>query len=438
MKSTIIKLTAIMFLFIFIIANASYAEIQTADEWIKKGDAYFVQNNYKDAMDAYNRAINNNPLDGTGYFKRGIANSKLGNYKQAILDFDKTIETTPKNTTPSAMLYTLRGACNSKLGYKQQAIKDFDKAIQINPETADPYYEMACLHSLEKNLTEACSALKKSIELGFDLDNIKKDSDIDNIRNSSCYKEIMSAAENKHKLQFTFLNIGANDNDTSATQKIKDSKKFNILGYIARGNHCGFDFTDPDTWEKFSKNKRMAEIFKLYRSISEAKNINQVKGAMAHELHFDPLENDTMYWPSFSKGSNRYASLISYSAYNKKLLRLSILLNGKYLKEISTMLSNKYGKPTNIVYRDDRSEKKLPLYYIWESEDDLMVLTWTNNMLTFYLREERTPEDLMELNIYFGKNIKEWRDHILTKAADINRSIEDQEMKARKKAVSEF
>jgi hypothetical protein len=51
---------------------------------------------------------------------------------------------------------------------------------------------MACLYSINKNSTEACKWLKTSVEKGnYNLKRIKEDKNFDNIRNSSCYKDIM-------------------------------------------------------------------------------------------------------------------------------------------------------------------------------------------------------------------------------------------------------
>jgi hypothetical protein len=67
-----------------------------------------------------------------------------------------------------------------------------NKAIELKPDFAEAYYEKACLLSITNNTSEACSMLKTAIKKGYsNWKHIRIDSDLDNIRNSTCYKEIM-------------------------------------------------------------------------------------------------------------------------------------------------------------------------------------------------------------------------------------------------------
>ena len=51
---------------------------------------------------------------------------------------------------------------------------------------------MACIESLRKNTAKACEWLEKSIAKGYsEWEQIKKDTDMDNIRTNECYKRIM-------------------------------------------------------------------------------------------------------------------------------------------------------------------------------------------------------------------------------------------------------
>ena len=67
------------------------------------------------------------------------------------------------------------------------------KAIELNPEDNGGYYNMSCFYSLQKQVDKACYYLEESIKKGYkNWDWIKKDKDLDNIRNAECYKRIMS------------------------------------------------------------------------------------------------------------------------------------------------------------------------------------------------------------------------------------------------------
>jgi Flp pilus assembly protein TadD len=123
------------------------------------------------------------------YNNRGNAYQSKGQYAQAIADFNKAIELNSKDDGA----YTNRGVAYSKKGQDNQALADYNKAIELNPKNNTAYYNMACLYSVTKNTVAACKWLQKSIDLGYShWGYIKKDSALDNIRNSFCFKKIMA------------------------------------------------------------------------------------------------------------------------------------------------------------------------------------------------------------------------------------------------------
>ena len=195
---------------------------QYAMAYNNRGTAYGELGNYQQAIKDFTKAIELNPQFALAYNNRGLAYIKLGNHQQAINDFNKVIELDPK----LAEAYAARGHSYADIGNYQQAIKDYSKAIELNSKYAEydarglayarvgdsqraindlnkalelkpndngVYYNGACLYSVLNKPEKACDYLKKSIQKGYsDWNWIKKDKDFDNIRNSSCYKEIMA------------------------------------------------------------------------------------------------------------------------------------------------------------------------------------------------------------------------------------------------------
>jgi tetratricopeptide (TPR) repeat protein/membrane associated rhomboid family serine protease len=155
------------------------------------GRAYVHINlrNHQRAINDFDKAIELNPGSADAYSGRGLTYLILSKNQEAIKDLDKAVELNPKN----ARIYAFRGDAYQKLGNYQRALAEYDKAIDLDTNNVDAYYEKTCTYSLMNNTEEACNWLQKSIEKGFnDWDNIKSDTDLNNIRNSSCYKEIMS------------------------------------------------------------------------------------------------------------------------------------------------------------------------------------------------------------------------------------------------------
>ncbi|MHB8843998.1 MAG: tetratricopeptide repeat protein [Nitrospirota bacterium] len=162
---------------------------QYATAYYNRGTIYAGLGNNQEAISDFNRAIELYPRYASAYCNRGYVYDELGDTQQAIKDYDKAIELNPRDTIP----YNNRGQVYAKLGNTNKAMDDYNKAIELNPQDAESYYNKSCLLSLVKYAQEACKYLKKAIDLGYSKwEDIKKDKDLDNIRRSSCYGEIMA------------------------------------------------------------------------------------------------------------------------------------------------------------------------------------------------------------------------------------------------------
>ena len=66
------------------------------------------------------------------------------------------------------------------------------KVISIDPKFTNAYYNIACLASIDKKTREALENLEISFQNGFkDYDHLQKDTDLDNIRNTDEYKQLI-------------------------------------------------------------------------------------------------------------------------------------------------------------------------------------------------------------------------------------------------------
>ncbi len=102
------------------------------------------------------------------YFKNGSAKYQLENYKSAIEDFDKAIEL--ENDYIDA--YYVRALCYGNLKKYDKAANDFNKVIELNPEYKDAYINRG-YYVLEKkgDFQGAISDYNKFLDLNVDGDN---------------------------------------------------------------------------------------------------------------------------------------------------------------------------------------------------------------------------------------------------------------------------
>ena len=96
------------------------------------GNTYYGLGDYQQAIKDFDRAIELDPKLADAYWGRGKTCHGFGDYRQAIKDFDRAIELDPK----LAEAYRDRGKTYNELGGYQQAIEDWKKAAKLGDEEA--------------------------------------------------------------------------------------------------------------------------------------------------------------------------------------------------------------------------------------------------------------------------------------------------------------
>lgn len=123
------------------------------------GNDAYEKGDYKNAIKYYNKAIPLVPTLTSIYYYRGCAKEYLGDYTDAIIDFNKSIEVNASNKDLS---YYNRGKIKShELDDKKGALEDLNKAIQLNSSDPDFYYSRAIL----LDDYDAINDLNRAIEL---------------------------------------------------------------------------------------------------------------------------------------------------------------------------------------------------------------------------------------------------------------------------------
>jgi len=64
------------------------------------------------------------------------------------------------------MAYNNRGVAYAKLGNYQQAIQDYNKAVQINPRLIDVYIGRGVAYLMQGNKKSGCRDVQKACALG--------------------------------------------------------------------------------------------------------------------------------------------------------------------------------------------------------------------------------------------------------------------------------
>lgn len=137
-----------------------------ASIYIRRGLAFFLNNEYRLAIEDFEQAIALVPKFIWAYGLRGIAYYLLNEYQLAITDFDYAIKLAPR----FAWAYAKRGIAYRQLKDYERAFEDFDRALTLNPDYARVYVERGIAYKEIKEYKQAIVDFDRALELDPKLD----------------------------------------------------------------------------------------------------------------------------------------------------------------------------------------------------------------------------------------------------------------------------
>lgn len=144
------------------VAKALSDSSKTPEEYYNNGNLKMKSNNFKMAIQDYNKAIELNPKYTNAYKDRALSKSYLGDYYGAIRDYDRIIELNPEDDEA----YNDRGNSKAQLENYKEAIQDYNKAAELNPKRASIYMGRGFSKLLLNDKKGACMDWSKAGELG--------------------------------------------------------------------------------------------------------------------------------------------------------------------------------------------------------------------------------------------------------------------------------
>ncbi|BAY62255.1 TPR repeat-containing protein [Calothrix brevissima NIES-22] len=114
--------------------------------YIDEGFTLLEKDDYRGAIQAFNKVIRIAPNNPYAYLGRGFAYFSLKQYQEAKSDFDQTISL----NSNIGYAYLFRGMSNYALGSKQQAISDLQIAANIFQKAGETEMAQKSLDALER------------------------------------------------------------------------------------------------------------------------------------------------------------------------------------------------------------------------------------------------------------------------------------------------
>ncbi len=130
----------IIVLFFVIVSLTCYSQNKTAEKYLEQGNAKYNLQDYRGAIQDFNKAIEINPQLAEAYLNRGNAKDDLQDYSGAIQDYNKAIEINPQ----LAEAYLNRGNAKYRLNDKSGACLDWSKAGELGHMRAYDNIKLFC------------------------------------------------------------------------------------------------------------------------------------------------------------------------------------------------------------------------------------------------------------------------------------------------------
>ena len=133
-------------------------------------------------------AIAKNPRDGDALYALGRIHKNRGELDKAVVQFQKALTIRPEAFDILKDLAVI----SAMQGKYDIAREFFHRCIALQPGQADAYYYIAGTYARQNRIEESIHWLQKAIAKGFDnWDFIKTDQNLESIRTTSSYKELM-------------------------------------------------------------------------------------------------------------------------------------------------------------------------------------------------------------------------------------------------------
>jgi tetratricopeptide (TPR) repeat protein len=124
-----------------------------------------LRGQYEKAVASYDEALTNPEIadfvKASIYSDRGVAKWRLKQTKEAVDDFNQSIQISPENAT----VYNNRGNALMDLGHPEEAVKDFDRAIALSPNYGAAYNNRGNAHTALSQYEPAFQDFRKAVEL---------------------------------------------------------------------------------------------------------------------------------------------------------------------------------------------------------------------------------------------------------------------------------
>ena len=163
---------------LFVLCLSAVAQETTADSWHQEGLKLMGNDNYRDALIAFDKAIEIDPENASIWMGKGDVLVRMGDYNESLKIYENALEMADKTTQDNphdARGWLVKGELFIRIFKNDEAINAYSRATELNPKYAEAWYLKGAALNLKagelpeqesaKTYEEAFTALNKAIEL---------------------------------------------------------------------------------------------------------------------------------------------------------------------------------------------------------------------------------------------------------------------------------
>ena len=123
------KLVQVLLLLVMALAAPAWGQTNNSTDWFYKGMILYNENKFNESVQAYDKAIQLNPLNEEAWNGKGMDLGTLGRYEEALQAFDRA---TQINSSYAEAWYNM-GVIFDLQGKYFLGIQAYNEATRINP-----------------------------------------------------------------------------------------------------------------------------------------------------------------------------------------------------------------------------------------------------------------------------------------------------------------
>jgi tetratricopeptide (TPR) repeat protein len=154
----ILLVLALLFLLTQVTADTSF---DIALTWAQKGDLFFSEGQYQQALESYNTSVTLDPYNPIAWNKFGETQSQLGDYRGALHSYSEAVRIDPY----FGNAWVNQGDALQQTGKTQDALTSYNRAISINPNDMHAFINKGLLLKSMGNQVDAQNAFNEVLKI---------------------------------------------------------------------------------------------------------------------------------------------------------------------------------------------------------------------------------------------------------------------------------